>query len=256
MIEEVDRSLERWLRAAVPLPQGAADVRFDQPDREWDARRSVPLVDLFLYALTPSAGRAATGSKVVPREGGLARQHTVPVVEARYLISVWGGGPGVEHDLLGRIMSLLAASKAIPSEHLSESLRRTQPAHTLSLSPDEGTTPTQLWTGLSIPPRPSVQLRIETPLALPVAVPAADPPRSLELGTTDPRVPAARSRRRRQFGRADAAVAGGRVIGRRGSALIEDSGRYNVEADPGDELEVQDEQGNQVGEPTRAGEDG
>lgn len=240
MIEELDRSLERWLRAAVPLPSGAADLRFDQPEADWDARRSVPLVNLFLYGLTPAAGRAATGSKVVARgDGGLGREHAVPVVEARYLVSVWGGGPGVEHDLLGRLMSLLAATKAIPTEHLSEPLRRTKPGHTMSLTPDETTTTSQLWTALSIPPRPSVQLRIETPLALPVAAPANDPPRSLELGTTDPRLPAARSRRRRQFGRADTTLAGGRVIGRRGSAIIEDSGRYNVEADVGDDLELQ-----------------
>lgn len=239
MIEEVDRSLERWLRAAIPLPQGAGEVSFDQPERDWDARRSVPLVDLFLYALAPAAGRAATGSKVVARGEGLGREHAVPVVEARYLISVWGGGPGVEHDLLARIMSLLAAHKAIPAEHLGESLRRTKPSHTLSINPDETTTSAQLWTALSVPPRPSVQVRIETPLALPVAVPANDPPRSFELTVTGARPPAARSRRRRQFGRADASLAGGRVVGRRGSALIEDSGRYNVEADADDDLDLQ-----------------
>ena len=238
MIEELDRSLERWLRAAVPLASGAADIRFDQPEKDWDARRSLPLVDLFLYALGPAEGRAAAGSNVVARGEGLGREHAVPVVEARYLISVWGGGSGVEHELLGRIMSLLAASKAIPDEHLSDALRRIKPAHSLSLAPDPATTTAQLWTALSIPPRPSVQLRLSTPLALPLALPANDPPRSLELGTWNYHEPAARSRRRRQFGRADAAMAGNRVIGRRGSAIIEDSGRYNVEADEGDALHL------------------
>lgn len=238
MIEELDRSLERWLRAAVPLAQGAADVKFEQPEREWDARRSVPMVNLFLYGLLPASDRVATGSRVVARGEGLAREAVVPVVEVRYLISVWGGGAGVEHDLLGRIMSLLAASKAIPEEHLSEPLRRAKPRPVLSLTPDDHTSNSQLWTALSVPPRPSMQLRVETPLALPVAVPANDPPRSLHLGTSDHRLPAARSMRRRQFGRVDQSLAGGRIVGRRGSALIEDSGRYAVHADESDELTV------------------
>lgn len=239
MIEEVDRSLERWLRAAVPLPSGTADVVFEQPERDWDARRSTPLVDLFLYSVTPSEKRAATGSRVVPRDGGgLGRERVTPVMQARYLISVWGGGSGVEHELLGRIVNLLARSRAIPHEHLGDGLRAAKPKPTVSLVPDPSTTLPQLWQALTIPPRAGVQLLVETPVGIPVVTPAADPPRFLQLDTGDRRRPAAYSQRRRVFGRVDPAAAGGRVVGRRGSAVIEDTGRYNVEADPDDELTV------------------
>ncbi len=238
MIDELDRSLERWLRAAVPLPNGVAEIGFDAPEKDWDARRSTPLVDLFLYSLVPSKERAATGSRLIERDGGLAREKPVPVVDARYLISVWGGGSGVEHDLLGRVMNLLAASKEIPAEHLSESLRSVRPAPIVSLAPDEGTTTTQLWSSLSVPPRPAVQLLVQTPTGLPVAVVANDPPTSMSLSTWNTQETAARSRRRRSFGRTDPSSVGGRVLTRRGSALIQDSGRYSVEADPGDEVTV------------------
>lgn len=238
MIDDLDRSLERWLRAAVPLPNGVAEIGFDAPEKDWDSRRSTPLVDLFLYSLIPSKDRAATGSRVVEREGGLAREKEVPVVEARYLISVWGGGSGVEHDLLGRVMNLLAASKAIPQEFLSESLRVARPAPSVSIAPDEATTATQLWSALSVPPRPAVQLLIQTPTGLPVAVAANDPPTSMSLTTWNTQEPAARSRRRRSFGRTDPSAVGGRVLTRRGSALIQDSGRYSVEADPDDQVTV------------------
>ena len=240
MIEEVDRSLERWLRAAVPLPSGTADVGFDQPEKDWDARRSTPLVDLFLYSLSPSESRAATGSRLIQRpDGGLARERVMPILQARYLVSVWGGGPGVEHELLGRIVNLLAASKAIPAEHLGEGLRAVRPAPVISLAPDDATTLTQLWTALSVPPRAGVQLLVETPVGIPVATPAADPPRFLQMTARDRRAPAAYSQRRRVFGRTDPSMAGGRAVGRRGAAIIEDSGRYNVEADPGDEITIE-----------------
>lgn len=239
MIDELDRCLEKWLRAAVPLPASVAEISFDPPERDWESRRSTPLLNLFLYSLTPSKDRAATGSKLIEQAGGLAREPVMPVVEARYLISVWGGGSGVEHDLLGRVMNLLAASRAIPLEFLSDALRAAKPAPSLSLAPDETTSATQLWSALSVPPRPAVQMLIYTPTGLPVPVMANDPPTSMQLYTSDAREPAARSRRRRRFGRTDASAAGGRVIGRRGSAIIQDSGRYSVEADPDDEVTVE-----------------
>lgn len=238
MIEELDRSLERWLRAAVPLPAGTAEMKFDAPERDWDARRSTPLVDLFLYSLTPSKSRAATGVRTFERDGKMVRERVNPIVEARYLVSVWGGGPGVEHELLGRIVNLLAASKAIPAEHLGDALRAVKPLPTLSLTPDADTTTTQLWSALGIPPRAGVQLLVETPLGLPAVTQAADPPKVLQFTATNRRQPAALSRRRRAFGRADEAAVGGRVVTRRGSAVIQDSGRYSVEADEGDDVEV------------------
>lgn len=238
MIDELDRSLERWLRAGVPLPNAVAEISFDTPDKDWDARRSTPVVDLFLYALVPSKDRAATGSRLIEHDGGLAREKQVPVVDARYLISVWGGGSGVEHDLLSKVMNLLSTSKQIPVEHLSGSLRAVRPAPSVSLAPDEATTTTQLWSSLSVPPRPAIQLLVQTPTGLPVAVPANDPPTSMSLTTWNTQETAATSRRRRSFGRTDPAAAGGRVLTRRGSALIQDSGRYSVEADPGDEVTV------------------
>ncbi|MEX2504038.1 MAG: Pvc16 family protein [Egicoccus sp.] len=238
MIEELDRSLERWLRAAVPLPSGTAEVAFEAPERDWDARRSTPLVDLFLYSLTPSKGRAAVGVRTFERDGKMVRERVNPVLEARYLISVWGGGPGVEHELLGRIVNLLAVSRAIPVDHLGDALREVKPLPTLSIAADADTSTTQLWSALGIPPRAGVQLMVETPLGLPALTPAADPPKMMQFTATNRRQPAALSRRRRAFGRADESAVGGRVVTRRGSAVIQDSGRYSVEADEDDAAEV------------------
>ncbi|MFP4233789.1 MAG: Pvc16 family protein [Nitriliruptoraceae bacterium] len=238
MIDELDRCLERWLRAAVPLPSSVAEIGFDPPEREWESRRSTPLVDLFLHTLAPSRDRAARGSRVIAHDGGLARVEQTPVIEAHYLVSVWGGGPAVEHDLLGRIMNLLSASRAIPPEHLSEAMRALRPAPTVLLASDNATTATDLWTALSVPPRPAVQLLVQTPAGAPVPVPANDPPSSLTLSTSATTLPAARSRRRRRFGQAGTDAVGGRVITRRGSAIIQDSGRYSVEADPDDPVTI------------------
>ncbi len=225
MFEEIDRSLERWLRAEVPLPPGDAEISFDQPEKTWDARRSTPLVDLFLYSLSKSASRAETGSRVVPGEnGGLARVRVVPVVEARYLVSVWGGGPGVEHELLGRVMNVLAANREIPDAHLSDALRAARPAPSLSLDPDTQTSFTHLWSGLGVPPRPAIQLLVYAPtgVARPNDVP--DPPSAVRLGVGERPPAAAFAPRRRVFGRATAA-SGEEEGQQRARAVVDDSAR-------------------------------
>ncbi|MFT5221758.1 MAG: hypothetical protein ACI867_000052 [Glaciecola sp.] len=223
MIDEIDRSLERWFRAAVPLPPGEAEVKFEQPEKGWDARRSTPMVNIFLYSVNKSFDRAMNGSRIVKRpDGGLARQQIVPVVEARYLISVWGGGPALEHELLGRLVNLLASSLGIPEDHQSDSLRSSSPQVTTSLAPDTVTSLTHLWSGLGVPPRPAIQLLIHSPMGLPTSVPVPDPPKALELGFARPEALAAFAPRRRSLSTRATTSRDGAP---RATVVIEDSGR-------------------------------
>lgn len=226
MIEEIDRSLERWLRAALPLPPGNGDVHFDRPERDWDARRSVPLVNLYLYSLHRSRSRATSGGStlVLGDHGGLVRERPVPIIEAHYLVTVWAGSAGVEHELLGRLVNLFVTSAGIPDEHLSDALRLVNPPPTLTVAPDETVSTTGLWSGLEVPPRPSVQLLVHSPMAGPSLVAAADPPASIHLGFTRVAEPAAFAPRRRVLARVGA--------GRRAPVrvTIEDSARGGEDA--------------------------
>jgi len=66
-----------------------------------------------------------------------------------------------------------------------------------------------------------------------------DPPEIVEFTFENRRAPAAHSARRRIFGRSDPSLAGGRAVGARGSAVVQDSGRYLIDAQPGDEIVVE-----------------
>lgn len=237
MIEELNHSLERWLRDAADLPIGRVDVQFDQPEADWTGRRPVPLVNLFVYELARSKRRSVAGLRLVADGDGMGRMDHVPTIEARYLIGVWGGGSGAEHDVLARIVHVLAQRSSIPDPYLTETLRLAQPRPALSLAPDERASTIQLWQALNVPARAGAQLLVEAPMALPTTVRLAPSPSAVLLDTRGLVEPAAYSRRRRVLGRrADAA--GRRVATRRGTALVEDSGRYNVEGEPDDDLAV------------------
>lgn len=222
MLGEIDRTLERWLRAALPLPSGAGELTFDQPERDWDARRTNPMINLYLYSLMRSPSRATAGGTrlVTLGDGRFARERLSTVVEARYLVSVWGGSAGVEHELLGRLISLLADSVEIPVEHLTDRLRIVTPHPTVSTDPDPLTSVTSLWSGLDVPPRPCVQLVVYSPMAEATVAPAAEPPSSVHLGFSRVNRTAAFAPRRRSF-----RVGPTSQVTRTASMSIEDSAR-------------------------------
>jgi len=240
VIEDLDRSLERWLRSAVNLGQRSAEVSFEKPETEWSQRRATPLVNLYLYSLAPSESRNAASLRTVrTADGGYARQRDAPVMTARFLITVWSSDPAVEHDLLAKVAHLFTSSRGIPAEHMTPKIATLRPPPVLSTEPDPDITVAGLWQALDVPARLGTYLSVEMAVGEPEAQVTNDPPEIVEFTFENRRAPAARSARRRVFGRSDPSLAGGRAIGSRGSAIVQDSGRYLIDAQPGDEIVVE-----------------
>lgn len=240
MIEALDRSLEDWLRAAVNLGQRSAEVSFEKPEAEWSQRRATPLVNLYLYSLAPSESRNAASLRTVrTADGGYARQRDAPIMTARFLITVWSSDPAVEHDLLAKVAHLFTSNRGIPAKHMTPTIAALRPPPVLSTEPDPDITVAGLWQALDVPARLGTYLSVEMAVGEPEARVTNDPPEIVEFTLENRRAPAARSARRRVFGRSDPSLAGGRAIGSRGSAIVQDSGRYLIEAQPGDEIVVE-----------------
>ena len=85
MISDVDAALETLLRTEVLRGQ-SAEVVLEAPTREWAARRSGPVVDVFLYDIREDVERRdgmvravrdanspKTGICKIPGDGGPAR---------------------------------------------------------------------------------------------------------------------------------------------------------------------------------------
>jgi hypothetical protein len=118
-IRVVDDGLERLLRAELPLPEEMGDITFDIPSNSWAAQLSRITINLFLYDVNRSAHPNRAPVRRVDENGKGERRAPQPMIELNYLISAWAGSPRDEHQLLGNVLSRIAAVDVLPAEHLS-----------------------------------------------------------------------------------------------------------------------------------------
>ena len=123
-ISHVDSSLEKLLRARLPLPEEMGDVSFDPPSGTWSAQLSRITVNLFLYDVQRSNQPSAPATRK-PEGGPAQRRRPQPMMQLGYLVSAWAGSPRDEHQLLGDVVSIFAGVEAIPEDLLPAELSST-----------------------------------------------------------------------------------------------------------------------------------
>src|ERR1700760_704171 len=117
-IRNVDETLERFIRERLALNDDLGDVTFETPTSNWSAQLSRITVNLFLYDVGLSNQPSRTALRRVTDEGTGQRRAPQPMVRLGYLASAWAGSPRDEHQLLGDLVSLFAASVSVPVEHM------------------------------------------------------------------------------------------------------------------------------------------
>lgn len=120
-ISHVDSGLEKLLRARLPLPEEVGDISFDPPSGTWSAQLSRITVNLFLYDVQRSNQPSAPSVRAL--EGRpVERRRPQPMMQLGYLVSAWAGSPRDEHQLLGDVVSILAAIEVVPDTVLPDGL--------------------------------------------------------------------------------------------------------------------------------------
>jgi hypothetical protein len=144
-IRSVDEGLEQFLRAGLPLPPEVGDVSFDAPDGTWAAQLSRLTVNLYLYDVTRSTQPSRAPMQRSTGQGAPQRRTPQPMVELGYLVSAWAGTPRDEHQLLGDVVSLVAAH-----EHLAPELLGAPVSSSvwLNFGDDSHNRPRDLWSAL------------------------------------------------------------------------------------------------------------
>lgn len=166
MMHEVDEALRRVLRRGA-LPDGAGDVAFEAPSRDWAARRNTPTLNAYLYDIREDVARRERGA-IAERDarGVVVRRRQPPRwFRLSYLVTAWTSRPEDEHRLLSAALGCLLGQETLPPEALTEALRalRATIPLTVAVPPPESRSIADIWSALGGELKPSLDVVITVP---------------------------------------------------------------------------------------------
>lgn len=166
MLQEVDDAIAAMLRARCGIAR-QVEISFEAPTREWSARRSAPVVDVFLYDIRESLDRRHTLLENV-RENERVVGQVLPTrwFACAYLVTAWTQRPEDEHRLLGSIIEGLLTVHAIPRDCLSGRLAEIERQFFLTLARPlvQERSISDIWSALGGELKPSLDLVVFVPV--------------------------------------------------------------------------------------------
>jgi Pvc16 N-terminal domain len=166
MIHDIDASLSALIKTEA-MATTEAEVVFDAPTTEWAARRSGPVIDVFLYDLREDTGRRDAHSWPERDQTGriTGRRPGIRFFKLSYLLTAWTKRPEDEHRLLGQLLEALLCHDQIPETYLRGRVREQTVVLNLALPPGPDRSLTDLWTALGGEMKPSLDLVVVVPVA-------------------------------------------------------------------------------------------
>lgn len=236
MLDLVDESLEAFFRAAVPLSATDVDVSFEAPDRDWSAKLTRPTVNLFLWDIRRSAARSRTGVRQVERPAGVAYQQAAPVLELRYVASVWASDHSDERALLAGLIRAVLSHGAVPREFLPPAYAEFDaPTLTMARAGEDHMEVTRLLEGQL---KPGLNMMLATEFDIGGERPAGPPVREIETAVGR-RHGSAPDRRRRVAGQIENPdLVGALVRSPIDATFVNPAGQFLLRARTGDEIVV------------------
>jgi hypothetical protein len=184
MVDDVDAALAALLAAPKAKDQKLA-CAFDAPTPEWAAKVKSPMLNLFLVHINENLDARPGAWTDVRDETGqtIGRQPPLRRYDMHYLLSAWGGGPDVEHRLLGAVLTVVPSYDTIPAELLSGSLAERELPVRLRIGQDDlGVSVTDVWASLGQQVRASLTLVVTAPLLPTLITDLAAPAETLDIG--------------------------------------------------------------------------
>ncbi|MEV6025187.1 DUF4255 domain-containing protein [Streptomyces sp. NPDC052036] len=179
MIHEIDEALRRLLRAKA-LPEGAAQVVFDAPTRDWAARRNSPTVDAYLYDVREEVARRERGAMALSHASGMVTRRRQPPRWFRLscLLTAWTKRSEDEHRLPSAVLTGLLPHEALPAECLDGALADLGLAIplTVGVPPVESRSIADIWSALGGELKPSLEVGVVAPMPASATSGAGAPP--------------------------------------------------------------------------------
>ena len=236
MIQDVDESL-RALVKRDGLNGSKADIAFDAPNKEWSSRRNTPTVDLYLYDIREDLEQREVMWEDIrgdSKDSRLITERRPPPrrFKLSYLVTAWTQRPEDEHRLLSSLLACFLRHPTMPADALSGALAEARQPILLNIAlpPPQDRSISDVWSALGGELKASLDLVVNAPFDVKVAIPAGPPvleePRFTFAGpdgeTEGAATPAARGGRAR---RGAAAAEGAKPVGAPGPGGPKASGR-------------------------------
>src|SRR5436309_13941910 len=178
MIQDVDESLRALVKRDA-LNGSKADVAFDAPTKEWSSRRNTPTVDLYLYDIREDLEQREVMWENIRGESGVVSERRPPPrrFKLSYLVTAWTQRPEDEHRLLSTLLSCFLRHPTMPADALSGALvEARQPILlNIALPPPQDRSISDVWSALGGELKPSLDLIVNAPFEIKVAMPAGPP---------------------------------------------------------------------------------
>lgn len=231
MIQHLDSTLDKYLRLSTKLDAEDVSISFDAPTGDWSSSAKLPTINLFLWDLSVNRDEGGAGHGLARRVAG----ETTPMgrirMTVRYLVTVWTSDVKGEHELLGRVFAAVVAEPFLRESLLTAEELKLTPGPVLRIGSLDERTRADLWSGFGSRPRAAIDLSVSLTVDPPLVLAGAAATRSRIV--TPERV----IRRRAGTGPAER-FAGAVVKSSSAVAVIDDSGKFFIEAAENDELSI------------------
>lgn len=193
MLPEIDRALVTLLSTQTYMNE-RVKVDLDPPTKDWAARRSGPVLNLFLNDIRENTERRTADIVEVKDDKGIivARRPSERTFMFSYAVSAWTSRPEDDHALLGAALMNLLQREYIPEDlcdgTLAELARVGRPAmiRVGGILYSERLV-TELWSSIGGEFRPIIALTVSTLIPAGLPTPAGPPqtaPPRITIGDT------------------------------------------------------------------------
>ena len=171
MLPEIHTAVRTLLYQEGGISPDEVEIWFRAPTREWADSLTRPAINLHMLHLEENLDLRETAYDTVRRQKMAEFRLPPRRIDLRYMVSAFTAEPDDELRLLWRALAVLMRHQEFPMELLPEAYRDIKPPlPTRVLQGDEGPKLLDVWSALSLEPRPAFGYTITAPLDLDITL--------------------------------------------------------------------------------------
>ena len=123
MLSDLDAALKNYLQNET-IPGQSVQVALDPPTKDWAARRTGAVLNLFLADIREDVDRRDVNLREITNDQGVvvARQQANRFYLVTYLLTAWTSTPEDDHRLLGLALVAMLRQDYLPFEYVTGDL--------------------------------------------------------------------------------------------------------------------------------------